>query len=337
MSINTDTLSSRYRQRAVDLVGKRLLVTNFQGTEQEQDLSEPPNCRGFGRVRHFRRATSVDWPANPLPIDPACKHLGLPRVDVLRAQAFQNAVCNWRCWYCFVPFDLLSANRQHSDFLSASQLVDCYLDQPDPPLMIDLTGGQPDLVPEWVAWMMVELRQRGLGNKVYLWSDDNLSNDYFWQYLSERERELIATYENYGRVCCFKGFNEESFAFNTLAEPSLYHQQFELMGRLLTSGIDLYAYVTITTPNSVSIEDGMRRFVDRLQELDSNLPLRTVPLEIEIFTPVGARLDVVKKHALINQWRAVEAWQKELESRYSSEERIQNITSVPFRGQRARE
>ncbi len=115
--IDTDTLSEYYRARAVDLQNKRLLITNFRGTAQEPDLSEPPNCDGFGRVRHFRRATSAGWPANPLPIDPACKALALPVTDQLRAQVFQNAVCNWRCWYCFVPFNLLAANRQYANFL----------------------------------------------------------------------------------------------------------------------------------------------------------------------------------------------------------------------------
>src|SRR5205085_10068263 len=142
-----------------------------------------------------------------------------------------------------------------------------YLDQPDPPPMIDLTGGQPDLVPEWVPWMMTELRERGLEQNIYLWSDDNLSNDYFWQFLSERDRELIATYRNYGRVCCFKGFNADSFSFNTLAEPALFERQFDLMGRLLTTGMDLYTYVTITTPSPRGIADDMRHFVDRLQKL----------------------------------------------------------------------
>ena len=52
-------------------------------------------------------------------------------------------------------------------------------------MVLDLTGGQPDLVPEWILWMMCELRARGLERKVYVWSDDNLSNDYFWRFLSE--------------------------------------------------------------------------------------------------------------------------------------------------------
>lgn len=330
MTINTDAISARYRELSVNLDGRRLLVTNFSNTEQEKDFTEPANCKGFGRVRHFRRETSRGWPSNPLPVDPACKALGLHSVEMLRAQVFQNAVCNWRCWYCFVPFDLLAANRKYSDWLSPAQLIDLYLDQPDPPKVIDLTGGQPDLVPEWVPWMMNEVRSRGLENEIYLWSDDNLSNDYFWQFLTDKDRDIIASYPNYGRVCCFKGFNPESFAFNTLAEPALFNRQFELLERLLTVGIDLYAYITITTPSADSVEDDISRFLDRLQLLNQNMPLRTIPLEVEIFTPVQRRLDETKKLALKNQWIAIEAWQKEIERRFSSEERAFNITEVPL-------
>jgi len=334
MHINTDAISARYREQSVDLGAGRLLVTNFHNTEQEEDFTEPANCNGFGRVRHFHRKTSEGWPENPLPIDPACNALGLQRVDMIRAQVFQNASCNWRCWYCFVPFDLLAANRKYSDWLSPAQLIDLYLQQPDPPKMIDMTGGQPDLVPEWVPWMMDEVRVRGLESEVYLWSDDNLSNDYFWRFLSDEEREVIAGYGNYGRVCCFKGFNADSFAFNTLAEPALFDRQFELMGRLLTAGIDLYAYVTITTSSAEGIVEDMGRFMDRLQALDENLPLRTIPLEVELFTPVQKRLDEVKRLALKNQWTAVEAWQKELEHRFSSSDRALNVADVPLRGGR---
>lgn len=333
MTIDTDVISDRYRKLSVDTEGKRLLVTKFSGTEQEKDFTELANCEGFGRVRHFRRnsRSSNGWIPNPLPIDPACKALKVASADTLRAQVFQNAVCNWRCWYCFVPFELLAGNRKYSDWLGASRLIDLYLQESNPPRMIDLTGGQPDLIPEWVAWTMNEIKERGLEREIYLWSDDNLSNDYFWRFLSEGQREMISTYPKYGRVCCFKGFNSESFAFNTLADSSLFNRQFDLMKRLLTTGIDLYAYATFTTASSVGIEDDMRRFVDELQKLNENLPLRTVPLQVEVFTPVQKRLDEEKKRALKYQWSAVEVWQKEMESRFSSEQRALNIADVPLK------
>src|SRR5260370_38511535 len=151
--LNTESLSAKYGAAAVDGEKKRLLITNFHGTEQEKDFSESANCRGFGRLPHFRRTTNTGWPINPLPIAPACRALGLGPVDVLRAQVFQNAVCNWRCWYCFVDFKLLAASRKHSEWLTPRELLDLYMAEPDPPPMIDLTGGQPNLTPEWVPWL----------------------------------------------------------------------------------------------------------------------------------------------------------------------------------------
>jgi uncharacterized Fe-S cluster-containing radical SAM superfamily protein len=328
--IDTDAVSERYRAAAVDPQGRRLLLTNFQGSAQEPDLSEPPNCGGFGRIRHFHRATRPGWPENPLPIDPACRALGMPPSDTLRAQVFQNAVCNWRCWYCFVPFNLLVASREHSDWLSPAQMVDLYLTEEDRPPMIDLTGGQPDLTPEWVPWMMAELRARGLENNIYLWSDDNLSNDYFWRFLTDADRDLVRSYPSYGRVCCFKGFDAASFSFNTKAAPALFDRQFALMGRFVEMGIDLYAYATFTAPSGDGLRGAMRAFVDRLQRLHHNLPLRTVPLEIEVFSPVRSRLDDATRAALDRQRHAILAWQEEMARRFSSDERSRPVVDVPL-------
>jgi uncharacterized Fe-S cluster-containing radical SAM superfamily protein len=328
LTIDTDQWSLRYRKEAVDVDARKLLITNYLGTEQEKDLTVPPNCSGFGRIRHFDRTTSTGWPPNPLPIEPATRALGLEPVETLEAQAFQNAVCNWRCWYCYVPFQLLSANLAKSSWLSASDLIELYLQEDIRPKVIDLTGGQPDLVPEWVPWMMEELRDRGIDSETYLWSDDNLGNDYFSRFLSETQLELVSSYPNYGRVGCFKGFDEESFTFNTLADADVFGRQFQVMARLISLGIDMYAYVTLTTPSRNGVKTGIRRFVERLQLVDSNLPLRTVPLEIRMFTPVYARVRPVHEEALENQKWAVEAWMTELEERFSSEERSQPITDV---------
>jgi hypothetical protein len=227
-----------------------------------------------------------------------------------------------------VPFNLLAASSKHAAWVTPAQLIDLYADQPECPRFIDLTGGQPDIVPEWVPWMMQELQSRDLDQSVYLWSDDNLSNDYFWIYLTDADRELVATYRNYGRVCCFKGFNAQSFSFNTLARPELFDQQFNLFERLLRLGIDLYAYVTLTTPSPASILDDMARFVDRLQSIHPNLPLRTVPLEIEVYSPVAARMKTDHFEAIKHQHVAVAAWQNELSDRFTSEERSMCITEI---------
>lgn len=325
--VDTERLSTRYRDAAIKTDTQELLITDYRGTQQEPDLTEPANCDGLGRIRHFRREQK-DWIPNPLPIDPASRTLGLPPTDELRAQVFQNAVCNWRCWYCFVPFDLLSANEKHARWVTPAQLTTMYQQQEDPPRVIDLTGGQPDLTPEWVPWMMQALINAGLKDTTYLWSDDNLSNDYFWRYLTADDIRLIQSYENYGRVACFKGFDAESFAFNTAASSELFDQQFALFERFLALGIDLYAYTTFTTPTTEKLDEHMRTFVDRLQRLHHSLPLRTVPLRVAEFTPVTPRLDARKRAALANQDDALYAWQTELDRRFTANERMADITAV---------
>lgn len=329
--IRTDELSASLRERAVRVADGALLVSSFAGSGQEDDLTDPPNCGGVGRIRHFQSITSTGWPANPLPIEPACNFLGLPLADKIEAQVFQNAACNWRCWYCYVPFNMLSANERRGSWVTASDLVSRYLALASRPPMIDLTGGQPDLVPEWVPWMMDALDEAGATGDVYLWSDDNLSNDYYFQYLSPDVRRRVAKYPGYGRVCCFKGFDDESFSFNTKATPDLFDRQFDLFNRLLGEGLDLYAYATFTGPTADGVPAAMRTFVDRLQRISEALPLRTVPLEIAEYGPVAARMKDVHRASLDVQQRAIEAWTSEIERRFSAAERSTPIVEVSIR------
>src|SRR6266849_5465208 len=80
----------------------------------------------------------LHWPENPLPIDPASKALGLPRADRLQAQVFQNAACAWRCWYCYVPYNLLSGDATRGEWVTAEKLVRLYAEEENRPSIIDL-------------------------------------------------------------------------------------------------------------------------------------------------------------------------------------------------------
>jgi uncharacterized Fe-S cluster-containing radical SAM superfamily protein len=331
-TINTDELSARYRAQSLRPDSKEILITRFAASDQEDDLSDPPNCGGYGRVRHFRTVrVSAGWIDNPLPIQPARRALNLPASQELRAQVFQNAACNWRCWYCYVPFNLLSADEKRSGWFTAEQLVSLYAKSEDRAPVLDLTGGQPDIVPEWLPWTMDALHEHGLASSVYLWSDDNLSNDYFWRYLTDKDIAKIAAWRNYGRVCCFKGYDATSFAFNTSADAALFERQFELFARFATLGIDLYGYITITTPSLDSVEDAVPRFLDRIQAIDEHLPLRLVPLEVQVYGPVHGRLNTLRNEALSHQYRVLEVLEDNLQKRFSREMRSRNICDVPLR------
>lgn len=316
--IDTDDFSIKLRNKAIDVSAQKLLITNYRGSDQEKDLTDPPNCDGFGRIRHFKLKSSNEWPTNPLPIVPAAKALNKEVSPEIRAQIFQNAICNWRCWYCFVDFKLLSGNTKHSSFLSTDQLVDMYLSEENRPQIIDLSGGQPDLTPEWVPWMMQSLKDRQLETNTFLWSDDNLSNDYFWKFLSDDQIDTICKYKMYGRVCCFKGFDEDSFSLNTKAEPVLFGRQFDLFERIYRLKLNLYGYITLTTPTSSDVANGIPKFFDRIQKINESLILRIVPLEVFAFGAVQHRVKEVESDLLKGQYKAIEVWRNELAKRFSS-------------------
>ena len=301
-------------------------MTKFDGSRQSKDLTLPPNCGGFGRVHHFRRSQGEGWPLNPLPIDPALHALGVPTSDLIQVQLFQNAICSWRCWYCFVDFDLLSGNLRHSEFKTVDELIELYLKECERPRIIDLSGGQPDLVPEWTLWFTEALDRRGMAQSVYLWSDDNLSNDYLWRYLTQDQINELVSRQNYGRVGCFKGFDGDSFSFNTQASADLFPQQFQLMRRLVDLGFDVYGYATFTARTDASIAHAMRDFVDRLQEeIHPLFPLRTIPLRIRNYTPTKGRLNTDRARSLEIQRIAVDVWTEEIARRYPAELRNKPI------------
>jgi uncharacterized Fe-S cluster-containing radical SAM superfamily protein len=335
--IDTARFAEHLRARAIDLDGRRVLISRLAGSGQEVDLTLPANCNGYGRVRHFRLMTANGWPANPLPIVPACRALGIaPVPNLMTALVFQNAACAWRCWYCFVPEELLNADPKRSAWFTADELVALYRAIPEAPRIIDLSGGSPDLIPEWTAWMMRALREVGLDQSTYLWTDDNLSTTYLFSELTSADRDLLCSYPNYGRVCCIKGFDNRSFAFNTRAALADYDRQFEILKRVIELGIDVYGYVTLTSPHEDGITAGVRDLLDRLQAIDSNFPLRVVPLRIQVFTPVEHRLskDGARERSLTIQEEAIAAWNVEIERRFDARLRARLVTDVPLNGGR---
>lgn len=281
-------MAAKMRARIIRPESREILITRLEGSAQEGDLSSPVNCSGLGRVRHFRRETPLGWPDNFLPIDPATRALGTTPPGMMEAQVFQNAACAWRCWYCYVPFELLGGDERRAQWVTADQLVKLYGELESRPCILDLSGGSPDLTPEWVPWTIEALERAALADQTYLWSDDNLSTDYVFTELNDAQRRMLR-HPNYGRVCCFKGFDEESFAFNTGAEPDDFERQFERFSRYLDLGIDLYAYVTLTGPSANNINEKVSEFVERLAAVWTALPGRTVPLRIDTFGPMIAR------------------------------------------------
>jgi len=334
-AIDTRPFADTLRGRAIRPQEEKLLISVLEGSDQEGDLTVPTNCDGVGRIRHFKHETAPGWPANYLPTAPAARALGLAHAPTaMTAQVFQNAACPWRCWYCFVPYNLLSADQKRSRWMSARELVGLYQQESSPPRLIDLSGGSPDLVPERTVWMMDALDAAALSHSTYLWTDDNLSTTYLFDQLTTAQLDRLQAYQNYGRVCCFKGFDAASFSFNTRAIESDFDRQFEIMARLLTLNIDLYGYLTLTAQTDEGLVSKMSAFLDRLQGLDPHLPLRIIPLRIGVYGPVSGRMTPERERSLEVQDAAISCWNAELEARYSPELRAKPIYEIPIRAGR---
>lgn len=315
------------REKIYNNDSREFLLARIADSEQEKDLSLPPNCRGYGRIRHFKRILDVNW-YDPLPMDPMSKSLNLPYKDLVKAQVFQIASCNLRCWYCFVPDSLKIGSKTNAAWFTAEQMVDMFFETDNEIRLIDLSGGNPELVPEWLIDTMREIEKRGLKDRVYLWSDDTLTTDYFFRYLDNSEMQYIKYYPHYGKVGCFKGFDKESFCFNTNLDAHFFEQQFELFKRYLNMGLDIYGYVTFTTENIDGLEDRINEFIYRLRNIHPLLPLRIVPLKIVMFTPVGHRIIDIHETAMINQHLVHQEWRKQLRSIYSNTQIKERICDV---------
>ncbi len=307
---------SGMRQRLLRADQQRVLIADLSGSTESDDEYTRLNCEGFGRRRRFSkfsihlRSRGSDGLARP-------HYRGLPPVVPYETQVFQLAGCNWACWYCFVDDSLLDGRVDKGKFLTAADLLDLYLEQEDRPAVLDLSGGQPDIVPEWCLWMLEEVARRGLRDKVHVWIDDNLSGRFMRTYLSSEQIRYMAEFPKHSRVGCFKGYDIESFRFNTGAQPSGFATQFSVMRDLIADGFDTYAYATFTGPVTSMMEKSVTEFVDRLQEIDPNLPLRTIPLEVRPYSAAVERVGNTRQEAFDFQYDVVEAWEHELALRFT--------------------
>jgi len=132
----------------------------------------------------------------------------------------------------------------------------------------------------------------------------------------------------YARVCCFKAIDELSFSLNTKASPELFEKQFELCKSLLELGIDIYFYITLTSPSTTDFEKAIPVFLDKVQAIHPNLPLRIVPLEIQEFTPVKPRMNETTNDLIVGQYKAMDVWKSELQRRFSSDLLTTPITEI---------
>lgn len=299
------------RAKLVDLENRRVLVARIENSIEADDEYVRVNCAGYGRIRrystfklHFDHTTTSKQP------------LGSARSKdgTYETQVFQLAGCDFRCWYCFVDDALLRADQNRASWFSAEELLSLALEESVTPAVIDLSGGQPELVPELTFWMMEAVEKRGLRGKLAIWSDDNLSSDFFWTCLNADQRKYVANFPGYTRTVCIKGFDAAGFTANTGAPGLLFERQLQMLQRLVDEGFRLEIYLTMLdiprpSDQAAAVIDSL---LVRLASIHPNLPSRVVPLKIHPFANMLGRATGRRLSTLGVQVERFKLWRSRL-------------------------
>lgn len=220
------------------------------------------------------------------------RKLGNPR-NYNKVFAVQVSGCTYACNFCYVPPEINAANPIFGKFFSSKEIIDYFLSAKDnskePMNVIRITGGEPTIIPEIIIDIYNEIEKRDL--ELYLWIDTNLSTS---KYLEKVESDLknITQKRNVGVVGCFKGVCKEDFSIITGAEPNFYEKQFETAKLFLNWKTDFYVYLPALVYEN-NIEKKTRDFIERLKELNKNLPLRVEILIIKDYP--GAVINIQEK------------------------------------------
>lgn len=285
------------------------------------------NLNDYGRVRTFRRAKFTDWNSDPIPLDIYSNRFNVEDINSLDVQMIEVGICNLHCWWCYLPDIIRKINSKYMNWFSAKGLIDMLNKENSNCRCLYISGGNPELVPELVYEIMVELKSRNLDDKILLWSDDVLTTDYLLNMDSEKIKYMV-NYKNYAKICCLKGFDEDSFSFNTLLDKKYFNEQLDRLKKYIELGFDVYSYIIFTCNNLENVSKKLDILIKKLQDISYNLPLRIIPIKIEEFSAVSSRLNVERKHSLDNQYTVLRMWNEKIKKYYSKEELNKNIASI---------
>ncbi len=165
------------RDALINTADKSVKLASLGDSVQSQDISNDILLDGYCRIHTFSEEKKEDWIADPLPTIPAAKALGCRPDQVRNARVLQLSGCNIRCWYCFVDDSNLSPKSPKSRFFAISEIIDTLMLQSQNPFVLDLSGGNSALLPEWTLWTVQYVKDKNYKN-IYIWTDDNLDSVY---------------------------------------------------------------------------------------------------------------------------------------------------------------
>ena len=178
---------------------------------------------------------------------------------------------------------------------------------------------------------MKELDKRKRSQEIFLWSDDVLTTDFLVEKMSKEQINYMTKYKNYAKICCLKGFDNESFEYNTGMDKKEFDNQIKRLKMCIDIGFDVYGYIILVCKDLNDIESKIKKTMDKLQEISYFLPLRIIPIKIEKFSAVIERLNEEREQSILNQYQVLQIWNNELYNRFTKTELECNIADLKLK------
>jgi len=339
------------RPRMINSKNKKVLLASFTGVSQAKDIPMRRIIGDYFRIKIYEKPEEIEKGLHNFRQEPAgiaaCRLkqsiqkqslkrglLTSPNIKECNgAFIAQINGCNLKCWQCYVDDVNKSANPKYGRFFSAEEiLIEFLVESRKAQFLIDpdrkvnilrLSGGDPFLVPEIIVWIIEAAEKFGLENYIYFWVDTNLaSGDFYWKYLTNKQREKIRNFKNIGFMGCYKGYDEESFTKTCGAAPKFFNEQFKMHRRLIKEELDVYSYfypLVYSDYSDRKLRKCLVLFINRLQkEVNLLAPLRLTTPYTKIYSPTQNRLTPERKKSLELQYAATKIWKEEIKKQFGS-------------------
>jgi uncharacterized Fe-S cluster-containing radical SAM superfamily protein len=242
----------------------------------------------------------------------------------------QVGLCNFYCWYCFVPDVLLRGKKVQ--YLTSEEIVKQFLEirnndkkQGFESNVLRISGGEPFLAPDLILECLEYLHDNGLEKEVLLWSETNLSPFLkegpdglplaeIW--LEEKGKNLkdFAKFNNFVLHPCLHGTTPQNFAQITLVREDFFDQLVEAFKVLINNRIDIFPTISSNTCPSKDIAN----LFLRLKEINERLPLRFALVEYHLDYPsIDDKLSKSRRQGIIYGKKAmIDKWNNLLQKYY---------------------
>lgn len=343
--------AEKLRPRMIDLKNKKVLLASFVGTSQAKDIAVRTKVvADYFRSKIYEKPEEIEQEIHNFRREPAgvaAERLKVPSLCLSEENKkdwrgpaieecnnvflFQLNGCNLNCWYCYVDDINKSANPKFGDYMSCEEILMYFLIESRKGQffknsnkhvnVLRISGGEPFLVPEVICWMIEAIEKFDLQDYLYLWVDTNLSTgEFYWKYLTDKQREKVRNYKNIGFMGCYKGIDAEMFSEVTGAAPEFFEGQFKMHRELIDEELDVYTYLYPIPLSTHNLKSRISAFINRMQKEVSPLaPLRMTTPCIKIYTPIetDSRLAPERMVAVeTNQHIAMKIWKDEMTKRF---------------------